>query len=277
MPTRPWLTIARKELRDKVRDRWVWTVAIVLATAVLAIAFFGTAPAGVVAEQATGAVMASLTSLVVYLVPLLALVLGCGAIIDEKARGTLDLVLVSSLSEGEYFVGTFLGFAAALGVAILVGFGVPGMALGVWIALDMIPYVVLSLMAVLLGVVFLGLSFLLSILARDRGRAVVSSVFVWFASVLVFDLVLLGMLIVSHGAVPPMLVSALLLLNPTDAFRILCLQVVAGATSPLGLGDVMSFAPGPPMLAGALLLWATVPLATGYLVFRRRLGRDTLA
>lgn len=277
MPTRAWPVIARKELGDKLRNRWVWTVAVVLAMSVVAIAFFGTAPAGVVVKQASGAVLASLTSLTVYLVPLLALVLGCGAIIDEKARGTLDLVLMSSVSEAEYFLGTFVGFALALATAIVVGFGVPGVMLTAWLALDLVPYVLLTLMAVLLGVVFLGVSFLLSILSRDRGRAVVSSVLVWIVSVLVFDLALLGILIVSKGGVPPMLFSVLLLLNPTDAFRILCLRLMTGAASPLGLADVMPFAPGPAVLAAALLLWATVPLVAGYFVFRRRLVHDTLA
>lgn len=276
MSTRPWITIARRELVDRLRNRWVWTVAAVLATSVLAITFFGSAPAGVVAEQASGAVMASLTSLIVYLVPLLALVLGCGAIVDEKARGTLDLVLVSPLSEAEYFLGTFVGFALALGTATAVGFGVPGLLLGLWGTIDPGPHLLLTAMAVVLGVIFLGLSFLLSILSRERGRAVASSVFVWIVLVLVYDLLLLGTLIVSKGAVPPTLFSGLLLLNPTDAFRILCLHAVAGAASPLGLADVMPFAPGSGWLATSLVLWAVVPLGLGYLVFRRRLTTDTL-
>lgn len=271
------LTIARKELGDKLGNRWVWTVAAVLATSVLAIAFFGTAPSGLVATGATEAVIASLTSLVVYLVPLLALVLGCGAIIDEKARGTLDLLVVYPLSEGEYFAGTFLGFALALALAIVVGLGAPGLVLGVWGEFASGPYLLLTLMAVVLGVVFLGVSFLVSILSRERGRAVVSSVFVWIASVLLFDLVLLGILIASKGAVPGTLFSTLLLLNPTDVFRILCLESVTGAATPLGLSDVLPFAPPPVLLAAALLLWAIVPASVGYAVFRRRLLRDTLA
>ena len=109
MPNSALWSIARKELADGLRNRWIWTVSALLATSVLVIAFLGAAPVGVTGGTDGGAVMASLLNLAVYLVPLLALVLGCGAIIDEKLRGTLDLILVYPLSVSEYFWGTFLG------------------------------------------------------------------------------------------------------------------------------------------------------------------------
>ena len=108
------LIIARKELTDRLRNRWVWTVSALLCVSALAIAFFAATPVGVVGGKGGGAAMASLMNLGVYLVPLVAMILGCGAIIDEKQRGTLDLILVHPLTIGAYFAGTFLGFAAAL-------------------------------------------------------------------------------------------------------------------------------------------------------------------
>ena len=120
-------------------------------------------------------------------------------------------------------------------MAIVSGFGGAGVVIYFRQGLDLGPYLSLIVLALVLGVVFLGLSFLLSILSRDRGRAIVSSVFVWICFVLVFDLMLVGALVVSEGGIPDEVVSGLLLLNPTDVFRILCFKWIAGSGSPLGL------------------------------------------
>jgi len=275
-PTEACWTIARKELADGLRSRWIWTVAALLATSVLVIVFFGTAPAGVTGVAKNGAVIASLMNLTVYLVPLLALVLGCGAIIDEKRRGTLDLILAYPLSPADYFLGTFLGYTLALSIAIVCGLAPSGLVLRFWSEMDLRPYLQLTSLALMLGVAFLALSFLVSLLARDRGRAVVSSVFVWICAVLVFDLLLLGLLVLSEGTIPNTVVTALLLLNPTDVFRILCFQWIEGAASPLGLAAVMPFVPPTALLAMALVLWMAVPLGVSYAIFRRRIANDSL-
>ena len=85
--------IARKELSERLRNRWIWTVSLLVLAAALAIAFLGAAPVGVIGAHGGGAILASILNLAVYLVPLLALVMGAGAIIDEKRRGLLDLIL----------------------------------------------------------------------------------------------------------------------------------------------------------------------------------------
>ncbi len=276
MPSSAIATVARKELTDGLRNRWVWIVSMLLATSVLVIAFFGTATVGVQGVRGGGALIASLMNLAVYLVPLLALIMGCGAIIDEKQRGVLDLILVYPISTGEYFAGTFLGFALALAVAIVSGFGVAGVVLTLWSGVEVGAYVLLCGLALVLGVVFLGLSFLLSLLSRDRTRAVVASLFVWIGSVFVFDLVLVGVLIATGGELPSGLFRALLLLNPTDVFRILCFKWIGSSASSLGLSTLTEFVPSTALLAGVLVAWVVVPLCLSYALFQRRVANDTL-
>lgn len=268
--------IARKELGDALRSRWVWTVALLLATSVVVVAFLGAAPAGVTGIRADGPIHASLMNLAVYLVPLLALMLGCGAIIEEKSRGTLDLILVHPLAPSDYFFGTFLGFAMAMAIAVLGGFGLSGVVLSIVFGLDLGAHLALTGLALLLGTSFLALSFLLSLLARDRDRAIASSVFVWLGTVLIFDLLLIGLLMLVGGQVPAALFGALLLVNPTDVFRLLCFTWIEGVASPLGLTDVLPHAPSATLLATALVLWAVVPLVASWLLFERRVSNDTL-
>jgi Cu-processing system permease protein len=180
------------------------------------------------------------------------------------------------VSPARYFWGLFLGYTAALTVAILLGFGLAGIVVGMWVDIDAGSYALLCVLALILGMVFLAISFLVSILARDRGRAVVSSVFVWICSVLVFDLLVLGLLVVTEGGLPAGVFTALLLLNPTDVFRVLCFTWVELAAGPLGLGTVQPILPSAVLAGGALFLWVCVPLGLGYGFFRRRLNRDAL-
>ncbi|MFQ5478678.1 MAG: ABC transporter permease [Candidatus Binatia bacterium] len=270
------VTVAHKELADGLRNRWIWTVSAFLGLSVLTVAFFGAAPVGVAGARGGAAVMASLLNLIVYLVPLLALILGCGAVIDEKNRGTLDLILVSPLSAAEYFAGAFLGFGVALSVALVCGLASSGLVLSLSLDLEILSYLKLTGLALALGVVFLSLSFLLSILSRERGRAVVSSLVLWVASVFVFDLLLVGILIWSEGKVPVELFGKLLLLNPADVFRLLSFHWIEDAAAPLGLSGMMNHVPSPMLLGGVLVAWTVVPLLLSFALFRRRVVHDTL-
>jgi Cu-processing system permease protein len=270
------LAIARKELTDRLRNRWVWTVSALLCVAALAIAFFGAVPVGVVGGKGSGAALASLMNLATYLVPLIALILGCGAIIDEQQRGTLDLILVQPLSAGAYFAGTFLGFAFALTIAVGSGLAIAGVVTGLWLGVAVGEYLVLVLLALLLGGAFLALSFLVSLLARERGRAIASSIFLWLFAVFLFDLLLVGVLIVSGGKVPAGLFGGLLLANPADVFRLLCLRWVGAAASPMGLTPAVESGMPAGLLLGMLVLWIVLPLAASYALFQRRVANDTL-
>src|SRR5574340_1623503 len=116
-------TIAAKEFRDRIRNRWVLAVMLVFTAFALVIAYFGAAQQGAVGFRSIEVTIASLVSLVIYLVPLIALILGFDAIVGERERGSLDLLLSMPLTRLELLLGKFLGLAAALAFSTLVGFG----------------------------------------------------------------------------------------------------------------------------------------------------------
>ena len=72
-------TIAGKEFWDRIRNRWVLAVALVFTVFALAIAYFGGAQQGAVGFRSIEFTIASLVSLVIYLIPLIALILGFDA------------------------------------------------------------------------------------------------------------------------------------------------------------------------------------------------------
>ena len=94
-------------------------VALVFAAFSLVITYAGGAQQGTVGLRSLEFTITSLVSLVIYLVPLIALLLGFDAIVGERERGSLDLLLAYPITRGELLLGKYLGLALALALAIL--------------------------------------------------------------------------------------------------------------------------------------------------------------
>ncbi len=268
--------IARKEITDRLRNKWILTVSVLLVVAAFSISFLGAVPVGLAGFQRSGMIMVSLINLAIYLVPLLALALGAFAIIDERERGTLDLILAYPVRPREYLAGSFLGLAVALGAAILVGFGLAGAVVifqgGV---VEIGQYLLFLVMTLLLGVMFLAISYTISILAQDKGRALAVSLLVWIGSVFLYDIVLVGALVASQGKIPENLFSGALMLNPVDLYRLLLFSLVDSARSPIGLleGDLPKMMTAP-ILAAAFFAWLAALLLVTFRVFERGVSAD---
>ncbi|MAP30958.1 MAG: hypothetical protein CMG81_00135, partial [Marinobacter sp.] len=124
-------TIARKELSDSFRNRWLVAISLVFATLALGIAWFGAAASGQVGYASTPATIASLASLGIFLIPLIALLLAYDAIVGEEEGGTLLLLMTYPLSKSQLLLGKFLGHGLTLALATIIGFGVAGIAIAV--------------------------------------------------------------------------------------------------------------------------------------------------
>jgi Cu-processing system permease protein len=257
------VTLAGKEFRDRLRNRWVLAVALVFAVFSLVIAYAGGAQQGAVGLRSLEFTVTSLVSLVIYLAPLIALLLGFDAIVGERERGSLDLLLAHPITRGELLLGKYLGLALALALAMLAGLATVGGVL-VWQfgTRALFHYTGFVVSALLMGFAFLSLAVLVSVLARDRTRASGAAIVLWFFFVLVFDLALLGVLVATAGRYGGEVFPYLLLLNPADVFRILNLFSANDVRSAYGLTSMT-----PPLLSradvltGVMLAWIAVPLA----------------
>ena len=254
--------IASKEFRDRIRNRWVIAVAIIFTAFALAIAYFGAAQQGEVGLRNIEVTIASLVSLVIYLIPLIALILGYDAIVGERERGSLDLLLSMPITRLELILGKFLGLSAALASATLAGFGLVGVWLSYQIGIGALyHYAGFMVSAILLGMVFLSLAVMVSVISKDRAQASGGAISVWFLFVLVYDLILLGLLVLSGGSVGETLFPFLLLLNPADIFRILNIFSTQDLQVFYGLTTVFPISLSNPWLMGAMMItWIIMPL-----------------
>src|SRR5690606_18430359 len=120
-------------------------------------------------------VVVSLSSLTIFLLPLIALLISHDAVVGEVERGTMLLLLSYPVSRGQVILGKFLGHLAILALATLVGygaaaatllFGEEGIAAQSWQTFG-----AMIGSSVLLGAVFIALGYLVSTIARNRGTA----------------------------------------------------------------------------------------------------------
>lgn len=269
------LIIARKEIQEGLRNRWVLANTVLLAALALTLTFLGSAPVGIVGAGALDVVIVSLSSLTIFLVPLIALLISHDAIVGEMERGTLLLLLSYPLGRWQVVFGKFLGHLSILAFATLFGYGAAAGALAATGAvIDMASWSAFGAMvlsSVLLGAVFVAIGYLVSALVRERGTAAGIAIGVWLLFVLIYDMALLGALVVDQGrTIGGGLLNAALLLNPTDAYRLLNLGA-GGAGSVSGMAGIAeNVSLGPAALIAALAIWVVVPLTAATLVFSRK-------
>lgn len=265
--------IAIKEIRESMRNRWVLATTLLLAALALTLTFLGSAPTGNVGASALDVIVVSLSSLSVFLIPLIALLISHDAIVGEAERGTLLLLLSYPLSRWQVIVGKFIGHIAILAFATLIGYGAAAGALavtgGIGGAESWSAFGRLIGSSIVLGAVFIAIGYLISALASERSTAGGIAIGVWLIFVLIYDMALLGLLVVDQGrSVTAGLLNVLLLLNPTDAYRLVNLDGAAASIS--GMAGVAGRAIAPAALAAALAAWIVAPLAAAMLVFARK-------
>ncbi len=264
-------TIAGKEFWDRIRNRWVLAVALVFTVFALVIAYFGGAQQGAVGFRSIEFTIASLVSLVIYLIPLIALVLGFDAVVGERERGSLDLLLSMPITRFELLLGKYLGLAAALAFSTVAGFGLVAVVLAAQLDVgSLFHFFGFMASSVLLGMAFLSLAVMVSVFASDRTRASGLAIALWFFFVLVFDLILLGGLVVTGGAWGGEIFPYLLLANPADVFRILNIFSLDDVRTLYGLATVFPPALAEPWLLGLVMAaWIAAPLGVAAWRFRK--------
>lgn len=268
------LTVAGQEIRIGIRNRWILLAAMILAVFSLALALLGSAPAGTLGVDRLTITVASLASLSVYLVPLIALLLAFDAICGEIERGTLLMTLSCPISRVEFLIGKAVGHTLVLAFALVVGYGLTAgllVAAGFGSLSGFADFARLIATSILLGVCFLATGYVLSSLTRQSRTAAAASVAVWLMLVVLYDLALLGALVANpSGVFASDVFPYAILLNPADAFRLFNLAALGASDLVGGMAGVADTLPFDPLLAlGSLAAFAGLAMAGSALLIKR--------
>jgi Cu-processing system permease protein len=268
--------IAGKEIHQAVRNRWVLAATLLLAGLALSLTFLGSAPTGTVGVRALDVIIVSLSSLTIFLVPLIALLISHDAIVGDMERGTMLLLLSYPVARWQVVLGKFLGHLAVLAFATCLGYGMAAAAVivtGSRIDSDSLAaFAAMIGSSVLLGAVFVAIGYLVSTMAGDRGTAAAACIGLWLLLVLIYDMALLGLLVLDKGRdISPGTLDTLLLFNPTDVYRLFNLTGFANVSTFAGMAGLAGSATlSARALLVALVLWTLVPLGLATLAFTRR-------
>ncbi|AXQ95345.1 ABC transporter permease [Cereibacter azotoformans] len=266
------LAFAAAEARIALRNRWVTIVTLLMALFSLVLAAAGSAPTGELGIDRLSVTVASLTSLAVYLVPLVALLMSFDAVAGEIERGTLPLALTYPVSRAELLLGKFVAHLAILALAVAVGYGLAaGAALGVDPeATAGLPALFrLFWSSLLLGAVFLAAGYAVSAVARRPGAAAGLAIGLWLALIVLWDLGLLAAVVADDGgAFTTRVFPWLLLGNPADAFRLYNLAASDATAAAAGVGGAAAAIP-PLQALVSVLLWPLLAFGLAIAAFRR--------
>jgi Cu-processing system permease protein len=267
--------LALNEFMDGLRNRWVAAAITLLGTTALVLLLVGSAPTGTIRAGALDVSVVSLTSLSVYLLPLIALLLSFDALVGEFERGTMLLLLTYPVARWQVVMGKFFGHMMILLAAVVVGYG--GAAVITVLFTDngiegWQAYVNMMGTTLLLGAVFIALGYLVSVLVRERSTAAGAAVVLWLVFVVLYDLGLLGLLLADHEQrISQSLFSILMLVSPADTYRLLNLTAFDTVGQVAGIAGVaVRSGFGISLLLCLMVMWVVVPLATTMAIFHRR-------
>jgi Cu-processing system permease protein len=270
-----WL-IAGKEVQECLRNRWVLATTLLLAALALTLTLLGSAPTGNVGVRPLDVVIVSLSSLSIFLLPLIALLISHDAIVGEVERGTMLLLLSYPVARWQVLLGKFFGHLAVLTFATVFGYGAAALVLATaGGAIEPDSLVAFGMMigsSVLLGAVFIAVGYLVSALVRERATAGGIAIGIWLLLVIIYDMALLGLLVVDQGrTISAGVLNGLLLANPTDVYRMFNLSSSANVSLFSGMPALAEATTlSSIVLLAVLAMWILLPLGLAALAFSRR-------
>ncbi len=264
--------VAKLEILIAKRNFWVTIAVSLMALFTIVLTLAGSAPTGTLGVNPMIIALTSITTLSVYFIPLVALLLSFDAIAGENERGTLALSLSYPLSRANILLGKFLAqifvLALAIAIALFLSVLISILRYGL-VAFPLNELLRLFFTSLLLGAGFLGLGYMVSALARQPSVAAGLAIIIWLIFVVLYDIALLGALVTDNGGFfTQNIFPYLLIANPADAFRLFNMADIADNALNMGLSAAGSSINNIlPLIS--LLLWPILALLLAWLVFRK--------
>ena len=265
-------TIATREVRDAVRNRWLIAFAICYALLSAAISLLTRAAAGGVGAAGFGRTAAGLINLVMILVPLMSMTAAASSIAGERERGMLSFVLAQPVSLVEVLLGKFLGLSMSVCAAVALGFGVGAALISGTGGADAAAFIEMTGLTGMLAVAMVSVGTLVSAWCRRTSTATTAVLLTWLTLVFGCDLILMGSHLAVQMGAPT--VFHLALVNPLQAFKSAALQPLGGSLDVLGPAAGWAvYVYGwwlRPILIAALAVWCVWPFTAAVVIMKRR-------
>lgn len=266
--------IAREELTINIRNKWTLIYAGVFSLLVVGISYFGMMAEGFAGMQNFTRTSASILNLVLYIVPLVALIMGTLSFTGDK--GSTELLFSQPVSRAEVLLGKLLGVFFSMTLSTLVGFILAGFVIIAGSGTEGITrYMAFVGLSLLLSLVFLSLSVVTATLSRRKSKAFGLALFLWFFFVLFYDLLAIGGTLLLEGQSANTFLFVSLFGNPVDMVRVASLisldnVTIFGASGAALVRFLGGSASSVALLLVTLAVWVCAPLLLSHRLFQRQ-------
>lgn len=265
-----FMIIAKKEIMDNFRNLWIILVTIIFAALALVVSYFGSLGRG---WQDLELTIAGMMYLVNLLIPIIALMLGYASIVREIEKGSMNSLLSHPVDRWEIIIGKFLGLGGVLSLSIFIGFGFSGIIIGILASnVNYVAYLIFIISSILLGLVYLSLSMMFSVLFKKRSSSMGMAIFIWFFFAIIWEIISAGLIFITGGSFfdVPSWYFIFQLINPIVSFQLLIILNVVPAGGEITLSqDWPSFYTSELMVL-ILFIWILVPMLLSFIFFEKR-------
>lgn len=268
------LLIAYLDIKESLRSKWFLFYLITFGGLIAIFFITGVTESRVLGFSGLSRLLLLFIQICIVILPVFILISTARTITNEKESNSLEYLLSFPISLREYFLGKVLGrlFGAFTPVFLSLVLAV------VWAMLNssIIAWeLVLHYCALLfsLSFSFLGISFLISSIAKNQENAVAIAFLAWLFLLAFMDLLLIGILMKS--GIKDEIIYAIALLNPMEVFRISAISLFDPKLSVIGPAayfildlfgnaNFIVYSIFYPILLGIICLYF------GYIIFRKK-------
>ncbi|WED25651.1 ABC transporter permease [Vibrio sp. DW001] len=268
----PVFAVALKEFQDSLRNRWFVSITFIFSLLSIGLSYYGSVASGHIGSPSLSTTIASLSSLSVFIIPLIALLLCYDSFVGEHESGTLLLLMTYPISHGQLLLGKFLGQGSIITLATILGFGSAAVLLSITTDMQDVgrSFSLFIITSSLLGLCFVALAYIISVSVSEKSKAAGIALIIWLFFVLVFDLVLLGLLVGSSEAITQHGLVQLMMFNPADLFRLINLSSLNSSDVNGVLAVAINSSFSTSTLLGAMVAWVVIPLGITLIIFRQK-------
>jgi len=271
-----WFDVAKKDFADAARSKMLWVLSALM---ILFVGIASYAPKALGGDPDIAAALNLMSTPMLLLIPILAMIVGYMSIVGERDTGSIRLLLSLPIVRGEVVLGKVLGRLAVLAVPTLLGFGVGGVVMfalyGELPAGSFLEFLVFTLLVAMLYIIF-AVSISASVNSRGKAMGLAAGTIILFQYL--WSVIPIGIYYLLNGttritggmpgwfeflttATPSASLQKFLLIFFDFGYGGSLGSLQAGSEAPIYLQNWFS---------GIIaLLWIAVPLVIGYVRFQR--------
>ncbi len=268
----PIIAVGIKEFQDGLRNRWLISITLIFSVMAIGLSYYGSAASGQLNAPSLSTTIASLSSLLVFIIPLIALLLCYDSFVGEQESGTLLLLMTYPISHSQLLLGKFIGQGGIISLATIIGFGSAGLLLSATSSTSAIfsAFALFITTSILLGLAFISLAYVISLLASEKSKAAGAALLIWLFFVLVFDLTLLVLLVGMDDGLSQHSLVQVMMFNPADLFRLINLSALNTSDVSGVLAVAINSSYSTTTLMITMLAWIIAPLVAAIIIFRHK-------